>query len=237
MTNNPSFGLSGASPARPRDPEELQAQSELDFATASSEETASSEDMNMVANNEPEPTRVYSDELSQRDRMLGTVQPDNTEVPVEPKLAKRVTDKFFGALGLFLLRVGLAIVIAVIGWQVLTDQTGYTAGLVGGGIPEDYAGIVALVCGIGLLVTTILLILGWCTRVVSAFATAGSIAVLVLFRFGPFNPVMPGSSGFYGDRDLLITLIFFLLVMLGPGGWSVDYAYRRGRQKSKLEQL
>lgn len=236
MTDNRSFGLSGASPARPRDPQELQAQSERDLSTAGAQETASSEDVKM-ADNQPEPTRIYSDELSDRDRMLGTVQPNDTEVPVEPKLTKRVTDKFFGSLGLFLLRIGLATVLAVIGWQVLTDQTGYTAGLVEGGVPEAYAGIVALISGIGLLVTTLLLVLGWGTRVVSAIATIGSVAILVFFRFGPFNPIMPDSSGFYGDRDLLITLIFFLLVMLGPGGWSVDYAYRRGRQKSKLEQL
>lgn len=226
MSENVNSGLSGASPAKPRDPDELQ--------TPVSEPEQMPE--NAALGN---PAAAASDEqlvreLEDRDKLLGNVRQDpEPEVVVVEKEGKKVTDKFFGSLGLFLLRVVMAALLAVIGWQVLVDQGGYADALTGAGVPANVSGWLALAAGIGMLLACVLLLIGWGTRIVGLLLTVAGVAVLAFFRFGPFNPIMEGHTGFYGDRDLLFTVCAFLMFMLGAGGWSVDAAYRRSRDKRK----
>lgn len=227
MSENLNNGLSGASPAKPRDPEQLQ-----DRFEAGSPEPVAAQNPAAAATNEQ-----LVQEIADRDKLLGTVhQEQEPEVVIVEKVQKKVTDKFFGSLGLLLLRLAMAALLAVLGWQVLVDQGGYTEGLIGAGVPANVAGWLALAAGIGMLLTCVLLIIGWGTRLFGLLITVAGVAVLAFFRFGPFNPILEGHSGFYGDRDLLLTVCAFLLVTLGAGGWSVDAAYRRSRDKRKLAE-
>jgi putative oxidoreductase len=101
-------------------------------------------------------------------------------------------------------------------------------GYPGGGHGVDglafIAGIIELVCGL-------LVALGFLTRV-AAFLASGEMAVAYfMFYVGTvptfeaqFFPIMNG-----GELALVYCWVFFFVIFRGPGNWSVDALWRRGR--------
>lgn len=176
--------------------------------------------------------RARAEERANREKALGTVPPP-VEDDVEPaKLDKGTNDKFFGSLGLFLLRIVTAFVIGIRGIQIVTDIPGYSADLRELGVPS--AGPIAWGVGIALLVAAVMFLFGFGTRIAGLVVTAWAVAMIVLFRWTDFSIFNEGQEGFAGDFELLLAAVSFLFLLIGAGGWSIDGGMRRARQKRKL---
>lgn len=179
-----------------------------------------------------------ADELA-RDRALGRVAvvDETPEQVVAVAPVKRTTDKFWASLGLFLLRVLMAGLVGLWGFQALIYSEEVETALAKIGLQVGATNALAITMGVGLIVMAALLLLGCGTRIVAAILTAMLIVFLAFFRFGPFNPILEGQWGFYGDYELLLTVVSFLFVCMGGGGWSVDHGIRRGRERKRLENV
>ncbi|HEX8443916.1 MAG TPA: DoxX family protein [Allosphingosinicella sp.] len=84
--------------------------------------------------------------------------------------------------------------------------------------PGAFAGIIELFCG--LLIT-----LGLFTRP-AAFLASGTMAVAYWIAHAPQN-FFPVNNG--GDAAILYCFLFLYFVFAGPGPWSLDASWRRGK--------
>jgi len=175
--------------------------------------------------------RLRAEERAERERSLGTVTPSNEADVVPVKPAKGTNDRFLGALGLFILRLVTALVIGIRGVQIVTDIPGYTADLTSINVPS--AGPIAWVVGIALLVSAVMLVFGFGTRLAGLIVLAFAVATIVFFRWTDFSIFREGQEGFSGDLELLLAGVGFLFLCVGGGGWSIDGGMRRARQKRK----
>lgn len=170
---------------------------------------------------------------ARRDEQLGTV----AAVPeAEPKIVtvtRRNTDRFAGSLGLFLVRLALAGWVGIVGWQSLTDRQAVIDALLKVGLPESATGSLSWLVGAGLIGIAFFLLAGVGTRIFAAILAIGTIGFMTFFRFGPFSPFLEGHFGFFGDRDVFITVMSLLLVLVGGGGWAVDARVRARRAANR----
>lgn len=170
----------------------------------------------------------------ERQRNLGTVTPSDQPDPVPTRPIKRTTDKFFGALGLFLLRLVLATALAIRGYQVVTNTAATEQILNYFHVPRVH--LVALCCGVAMIVGAVCLLFGFLTRVVGFFIAAVSIAYLVTIVFG-VSPVFTELPGYLGEYFVLLAASGLLLLFLGAGGWSIDGGLRRSRASRKVQEV
>lgn len=174
---------------------------------------------------------------AERDKALGTVRPVADDEPRPVAVAKRTTDKFLGSLGLLVLRLVLAGVVGVFGYQVLINRPPIEQGLTRLGTPDSVNVWLAIGLGVVLLAAALLLVLGWGTRIAATVLTVIGVVFLAFYRFGAFNPILENQWGIYGDRELLATAAGFLLITTGAGGWAIDHGIRRGRARRKAQRL
>ena len=268
-------GLSGASPAVPRDPrllaaeqaehearaaveqaEEMkraleEAQAKAAAAKAAAEKSkveleAAREEARAKAKAAALQVRMEQQEIDEaaaaalasqraaRASNLGTVAPVTDPVEAETVVVtKRSTDAFAGSLGLFLIRVVLAVWTGALGWQGLVNRSAVIDMLSTVGVPSGLGGYGVWLVGGGLIITAVFLLFGIATRFFATILTAGLVVFLVFFRFGAFSPFIEGSFGFYGDRELFAALMSLLLVLIGAGGWSIDAGVRKRRAAAK----
>ena len=170
---------------------------------------------------------------ARRDEKLGTVAAVPAAEPKVVTVTRRNTDRFAGALGLFLVRAALAAWVGIVGWQSLTDRQATIDALIKVGIPEASTGTLSWLVGIGLIGIAFFLLAGVATRVFAFLLLLGTIGFLTFFRFGPFSPFMEGHFGFFGDRDVFIAVMSLLLVLVGGGGWAVDARVRARRAANR----
>lgn len=172
-----------------------------------------------------------------RAERLGVVETsrDNEYRPAAVK-PKRVTDKFFGSLGLFLLRLVTAVVLGVTAYSMLSP-VGTTADILEPTlIPEPR--LVSWIVGFTLAALAVLLVLGLFTRLVGFLILAYAVCVLVFLRWGSFNPFGQNFlEALHGDKELLLAGIGVLLLTLGGGGWGIDGWFRRSRARAKAERM
>ncbi|MGB3955881.1 MAG: DoxX family protein, partial [Brooklawnia sp.] len=164
-----------------------------------------------------------------RDEQLGvrTVEVSEPEVIT---VTRRSTDQPLGALALLLVRLTVAGWIGILGWQVLVDRQAVTDVLTDVGIPSAMTSWMSWSAGIAMFAVALFLLFGVATRAFAGILAAFLVAFLALFRFGPFSPFLEGQFGFYGDREVFITVLCLVLVLLGAGGWSADARIRRRRK-------
>ena len=120
-----------------------------------------------------------------------------------------------------IMRVIVGLLYASHGGQKLMGFPGGGHGVSG---LEFVAGIVELVCG--LLIT-----FGLFTRL-AAFLASGEMAIAYfVFYVGAvelpaakFFPIMNG-----GELPLVLCWVFFFIMFYGPGRWSIDAMWRKGR--------
>ncbi|HEX5336773.1 MAG TPA: DoxX family membrane protein [Propionicimonas sp.] len=159
-------------------------------------------------------------------------------VPVvapEPVIVhKRTNDKFWGSVGLFLLRLVLAAILAVRGLNILTDIPAAQAQFAQTIIP--YPSIMAIVTGVAALLIALSLILGLLTRVAGLGIALIGGGALAFVQWGNWSPFIAGRPGFLGDYELLLTAVGVLLLCIGGGGWSLDRSVRAGRERNKAER-
>jgi uncharacterized membrane protein YphA (DoxX/SURF4 family) len=146
----------------------------------------------------------------------------------------RTNDKFWGSVGLFLLRLVLAAIFAVRGLNLLTDIPAAQAMFAKTIIPEP--GIMAIVTGVAALLIALSLVLGLLTRAAGLGIALIGGGALVFFFWGNWSPFVPGRAGFLGDFELLLAAVGILLLCIGAGGWSLDRSIRAGRERDKAER-
>lgn len=166
-----------------------------------------------------------------RDRSLGKVaRPDE---PVQPPAAvhRRVTDKFFGSLGLFVLRLVVAGIIGIHGYQHLTEVNAFTDFLTKVGLPSPHY----LAWGIGAaeMLAAVALLFGVLTRVAGLGVCALMVGALVKVMWGAANPFHAGQTGFTGELEVLLAAVGFVILCVGAGRWSIDGSFRSARQRAK----
>ena len=137
-------------------------------------------------------------------------------VAPEPVVIKeRTNDKFLGSVGIFLLRLVVAGIFGIRGYQMLGDLAA-TQERFAQTLLAPYAQILAIVTGAAHLLIALALILGLLTRI------AGLGVVLVA-----------GQAGFLGELELLLAAVGLLLLLIGGGGWSIDRSFRSARARDK----
>jgi len=178
-----------------------------------------------------EEARIRQQERAARAKTLGAVQTaeDDEELPEPPERADN--DKFLGSIGLFLLRLVLTAYLGVRGVQVMLDIHGTIDWLTSERVP--YPDIFVWVLGIILLITALMLLLGFGTRTAAVIIAVLTIALLVFVRWGYAGLFTQGQAGFLGETDVLVAGIALTLVFLGSGGWAVDGAMRHNRLMDK----
>ena len=201
-----------------------------------------------VSGPEFEPTRVeqLSDEEQKlaaergarreaRATALSAAAPAPLAAPEPVIVQKRTNDKFWGSVGLFLLRLVLAAILAVRGLNLLTDIPAAQAMFAKTIIP--YPGVVAIVTGVAALLIALSLILGLFTRLAGLGIALIGGGALAFVYWGNWSPFVAGRPGFLGDYELLLTGVGVLLLCIGAGGWSLDRSIRAGRERNKAERV
>jgi uncharacterized membrane protein YphA (DoxX/SURF4 family) len=165
---------------------------------------------------------------------LAATAPVPLAAPEPVIVHKRTNDKFWGSVGLFLLRLVLAAILAVRGLNILTDIPAAQAQFAQTVIP--YPSIMAIVTGVAALLIALSLVLGLLTRVAGLGIALIGGGALAFVEWGNWSPFIAGRPGFLGDYELLLTAAGVLLLCIGAGDWSLDRSVRAGRERNKAEQ-
>lgn len=178
-----------------------------------------------------EQRRRRAEAESDRQRRLGTVTPREEPDVVAAVPPKRVTDRFLGSLGLFLLRLVTAAIMGVHGFQKLTAIEDTTAFFTQLGLP--YPEMLAWGVGVAEVLAAVALVFGFLVRFAGLGIAATAIGALLLVRWGAVNPFVAGQSGFVGELELLLAGVGLLFATVGGGGWGLDAGMRRGRARRR----
>jgi uncharacterized membrane protein YphA (DoxX/SURF4 family) len=155
---------------------------------------------------------------------------------VEAIIKKSPTDKFFGSLGLFLLRLMLAFIFGYRGVTMLTvnlemSQTQLQSTILPS--PEIWLYVIS----VSSMLIALSLVLGFLTRVAGLGIAAISVGALVFVQWGAgWNPFATGQAGFLGEFELLLAVVGIMFLTVGAGGWSIDRSIRASRERSKAER-
>lgn len=143
------------------------------------------------------------------------------------RVTERSTDRFVGALGLFLLRLITAAITGIHGLNHLLNLPATAQMLEGTVLPMP--GVLAVVLGAAEVAIAIALVFGLLTRVAGlALAVLAGVS-LAFIQWGPWSPFTPGQPGFAGELELLLLGVGLLFLCVGGGGWSIDHGFRARR--------
>lgn len=166
-----------------------------------------------------------------RRRSLGTITPDEGAGPERPLPPRRSTDKWFGSLGLFVLRLVLAAILAIRGYQMITDIPATRDLLDQIGMPylEYLPWALAIAHGLAALG----LVFGLGVRVIGVCVAALAGCALALVKWGTVEIFQSDLPGFVGELEVLVAAVGFALLTLGSGGWGMDASWRHNRWRDK----
>lgn len=167
-----------------------------------------------------------------RDAALAAVAPAPVAAPEPVVIRHRTNDRFFGSLGIFLVRLVVAGIFAIRGYQMLGDLAATQESLAQT-LLAPYAQLLAIVVGATHLLIALALILGLLTRVAGLGVLLVAGGALAFVWWGPWSPFVAGQSGFLGELELLLATVGLLLLLIGGGGWSIDRSFRSARAKDK----
>ncbi len=182
-----------------------------------------------------EERRLNAERAARREARQAALAAADAPPPPPPApvvVTRRTTDTFMGGLGLFLLRLVVAGIMAVRGLDILTDLPTAQAEFAKTVIPEP--GIMALVTGVASLAIAVALVFGLLVRVagLGVLLIAGGALTFVLW--GAWSPFVDGRPGFLGELELLLAAVGLLFVTLGGGGFGLDRGFRKSREKDRL---
>lgn len=184
-----------------------------------------------------EQARLAAERAARRDATTAAIAspaPAPVALPAPVVIHKRTNDRFWGALGLFLLRLVVAAIFVVRGTAILVDIPAATAMFAKTVIPEP--GLMAIITGVASLLIALSMILGLLTRVSGFGVALIAGGALAFVYWGPWSPFVPGQPGFLGELELLLATVGLLFVFVGAGGWSLDRSFRAGREADKAER-
>ena len=182
-----------------------------------------------------------------RIRALTTAPASDTpsEPPKTVVVTKRSTDTFVASAGLMVLRVVMAGIFGVRGFELLANRPQAEAVFGGTLLPQPEIWVV--VAGFGSMAVALTLLVGLLTRVAGAGAmlVAGGALAFVLWgaTWNPFDvpqtDFLSGRYAFLGEFELLAAVVGFMFLCVGGGGWSLDRTFRsaRSRDRDDLDDL
>ncbi len=198
---------------------------------------------------EPRPESSPTEELSEEEQKLAAERaarrearaaalaattPAPAAIPEPVIILTRSTDKFWGAVGLFLLRLVVAAIFAIRGLGILTDIPAAGELFAKTIIPEPQ--IMAIVTGVASLLIALSMVLGLLTRVSGLGVTLIAAGALAFVYWGNWSPFVAGQPGFLGELELLLAAVGLLFLTVGGGGWSLDRSFRAGRERDRRGQ-
>lgn len=169
-----------------------------------------------------------------REAALAAPDAGVTPAPEPVVITRRSTDRFLGAVSLFLLRVVVAGIMAVRGLEIVTNLPAAEARFATTIIPEPK--IMALVTGVAALAIAVALVFGLLTRVAGLGVTLITAGALVFVLWGNWSPFVTGQSGFIGELELLLAAVGLVFLCVGAGGFSLDRSFRKSREKDRLAE-
>jgi putative oxidoreductase len=149
---------------------------------------------------------------------------DEPEESAPPK-ARHIIDRWDGALGLFVLRVVVAVIFVIRGLQKVQHLDVTRTQFEQVGIP--YADTMAFVVGVCEVAIAIALVFGIAVRVVGVGIAIIAIGALAYVKWRTGAIFTDGQPGFAGELELLLAAVGLAFAGLGGGGWTVDRRFRR----------
>jgi putative oxidoreductase len=189
-----------------------------------------------------EQARLERERAARREARMAALEPVREDDPLAPvvvpaatpaKPVKRVTDRFLGSLGLFALRLVTAAILFVHGLNGIINPKPVDDLWSNTVLP--YSHYVAVGVSIAEVALAILLVFGLLTRLAGLGILAIMGATLAFVMWGSWSVFEPGGMGFIGEHELLLGAVGLLFLLVGAGGWSVDYMVRRNRLREGLQ--
>ncbi|MDN5725801.1 MAG: DoxX family membrane protein [Propionibacteriales bacterium] len=152
----------------------------------------------------------------------------------------RTTDKFFGSIGLFVLRVITGVVMGIHGVQKLLNMDGtaqFFSQLEFFGTPLPQPGLLAIITGAAEVLIGVSLIFGFLTRLSGLGVLIISLGALLMVKMTSLpTPFAAGSEpGFDGELELILAAVGLLFLLVGGGGWGLDRLFRRKNRTGPLD--
>lgn len=145
---------------------------------------------------------------------------------------KAVTDRFWGSLALFVLRAVSAAILFIHGLNGLLNQAPALEMWSNTVLP--FPRYIALGVSVAEVVVAILLLFGLLTRLAGLVQVGLMALILTFVMWGRWSIFEPGGTGFIGEEELLLGAVGLAFLLLGAGGWSLDRAFRKGREREGL---
>ena len=142
-----------------------------------------------------------------------------------PQRVRHVVDRFDGAVGLLILRLVTAAILAVRGLQMVQDQDVSGDRFEQWGLPNP--DVLVIVVGAVAFASAFLLIIGALVRVAGLAIAVLAVASLVYVNWRSGDVFTSGQPGFRGELELLLAGVGLTFAGLGGGGWGVDRRFRR----------
>lgn len=167
----------------------------------------------------------------EREEALGTRRKSDEVAETEPvRKPKRTTDKFFGAFGLFLLRLVVAAIMGGHGLTKLSDIGSVQQMLSGQPLVPmpEYAAWVLAICEVLIAVA---MVFGVAVRFAGLGTAVIAILALSLVKFAG----MQFFEGYTlkGELELLLAAVGIMFLFVGGGSWGFDGALRRRKSAAK----
>lgn len=167
----------------------------------------------------------------EREQALGTRRKSDEVAETEPvRKPKRTTDKFFGAFGLFLLRLVVAAIMGGHGLTKLADIGSVQQMLSGQPLVPmpEYAAWVLAICEVLIAVA---MVFGLAVRFAGLGTAIIAILALSLIKFAG----MQFFEGYTlkGELELLLAAVGIMFLFVGGGSWGFDGMIRRRRAANK----
>lgn len=167
----------------------------------------------------------------EREEALGTRRKSGEVAETEPvRKPKRTTDKFFGAFGLFLLRLVVAAIMGGHGLTKLSDIGSVQQMLSGQPLVPmpEYAAWVLAICEV---LIAIAMVFGLAVRFAGLGTAIIAILALSLVKFAG----MQFFEGYTlkGELELLLAAVGIMFLFVGGGSWGFDGALRRRKSAAK----
>ncbi|MFT3875656.1 MAG: DoxX family protein [Propioniciclava sp.] len=159
--------------------------------------------------------------------------PQRTTPVTPPRAITPPTSDHLPALGLFLVRVVVAAIMAVHGAQKLLNLQGTTGMMTSLGLPQP--GLAALALGTVEVLAGAALLFGVLTRLAGLGVLVVMAGALVMVLGWPASMIGYEGYGFAAEFEVLLAALGIMFMFVGAGRWSVDARFARHRASRRAK--
>lgn len=147
---------------------------------------------------------------------------------------RHITDRFDGAVAMFILRLVTAAIMGTWGVQMLMNL-GATRDFFGKTM-LPYPHWAALVTAVACVLIALALIIGLLVRIAGLGVLLIAVGSLVFVTWAPFHLFAKGQNGFVGEFEVALAAVGLLFLLIGGGGWGADRMFRSNKSKGLPEE-